>query len=743
MPRPFAVIGITFFLTLTVLSRVSENIAVAILIVSILALIPLLAVKSLRDSAVFPAACISITLAAGLFLAANEFTYKPAISLSGSTVSFTGVVTQMPQRENDRYYYLVKTEKVDNNKMKLKIRFSTKSALDVQVYDKITANVTLYTLGEHSEDSLRYYKTIGVFLGAYTLSEDIVVEDSIKKPIMYYVHQLKQNLTESILKVLPNENGGFIVALLFGNKSYLSENTISNFRAIGISHITAVSGLHLSVLLLVCLNIFDRFKIGKRSATSFSVVFVLLFMALAGFSFSVLRAGFMLLVMLAGKLLNRDADSINSIGFAVLLITLTNPFAAGYIGLQLSFFATLGIITTQKKLMASYNKMLSKMKDTGLKKLFHSIADTMMITVAASVFILPVSLIYFGRLSLISVLSNLLLIFGASLAMILGGAASVCFLIPGANFIAYPLSSVAGLSAKAIIKGSDFLAKFPFADINIDQKFVYIWLAFSLTTFALAMVLYKNSNKSHVRLTAMLCLFTLAVAAISNSLYNGNAVKITVIDAGNISASIITSKHKAALIGCGGDKYATKRIVNALEDDGIDTVDYLLIPRTTGTESKTAYDIVSTYNPKTITAPRLDCELDFLKKSESLTITQKSSSQLWENATIDYLYNENLSCAYAEISGLRVLFLFYPGCDTELIPNNWKKADILICRSKTPDNLDLTKFKSIVISTDKPLLSCTQEYDKKTGGHMFSTAGRGNIVINVKRNSGFSIQRER
>lgn len=164
MPRPFAVIGITFFLTLTVLSRVSENIAVAILIVSILALIPLLAVKSLRDSAVFPAACISITLAAGLFLAANEFTYKPAISLSGSTVSFTGVVTQMPQRENDRYYYLVKTEKVDNNKMKLKIRFSTKSALDVQVYDKITANVTLYTLGEHSEDSLRYYKTIGVFL---------------------------------------------------------------------------------------------------------------------------------------------------------------------------------------------------------------------------------------------------------------------------------------------------------------------------------------------------------------------------------------------------------------------------------------------------------------------------------------------------------------------------------------------------------------------------------------------------
>lgn len=743
MPRPFAVIGITYFLTLTVLSRVSENIAVAILIVSILGLIPLLAVKSLRDSAVFPAACISIALAAGLFLAANEFTYKPAISLSGSTVSFTGVVTQMPQRENDRYYYLVKTEKVDNNQMKLKIRFSTKNALDVQVYDKITADVTLYTLGEHSEDSLRYYKTIGVFLGAYTLSEDIVVEDGIKKPIMYYVHQLKQNLTESILKVLPNENGGFIVALLFGNKSYLSENTVSNFRVIGISHITAVSGLHLSVLLLVCLNIFDRLKIGKRSATSFSVIFVFLFMALAGFSFSVLRAGFMLLVMLAGKLLNREADSINSIGFAVLLITLINPFAAGYIGLQLSFFATLGIITTQKKLIASYNKVFSGMKDSRLKKLFYSIADTMMITVAATVFILPVSLIYFGRLSLISVLSNLLLIFGASLAMILGGAAAVCFLIPGANFIAYPLSSVAGLSAKAVIKSSGFLAKFPFADINIDQKFVYIWLAFSLATFALALVLYKKSNKSHTRLTVTLCFFTLAAAVISNSIYNGDTVKITVIDAGNISASIISSKHKAALIGCGGDEYATKRIVNTLEEHDIDTVDYLLIPRTTGTESKAAYDIVSTYTPKMITAPKLNCELDFLKKSASLKITEKSSLQLWKNSTIDYFYNENLSCAYAEISGTRVLFLFYPGCDTALIPNKWKMADVLVCRSKPPDNLDLTEFKTIVISTDKAVLPRKEEYDEKTNAHLFSTAGQGNIIIEVKKNATHSIRRGR
>lgn len=741
MPRPFAVIGITFFLTLTVLSRVSESITAGILIVSLLLLIPVLSVKRLRDSAVFPSACISIVLAACLFLAANVFIYKPSISLSGSTVPFTGVIIEKPQRENDRYYYLIKTEKVSNKNMKVKIRFSSKTALDAQVYNQITANAVIYTLGDNNEDSLRYYKSTGVFLGAYVLNDEVKITDCNHKPFMYYISQLKLRLTESILMVLPNENGGLIVALLFGNKSFLSEETISNFQKIGISHITAVSGLHLSVLLLVCLNVFDRFRLSKRNSYSFAVIFVVLFMALAGFSYSVLRAGLMLLVMLAGKLINREADSINSIGFAILLITLTNPFAAGYIGLQLSFFATLGIVSTQKKLMVPCNKLFSGMNDSNVKKTLHSIVDTVMITVAATVFILPVSLIYFGRLSLIAVLSNLLLVFGATTTMILGGIAAVCFAIPGAKIIAYPFSYAAGLLAKSIIKGSALLAKIPFAYINIDKKFIYIWLACSLITFALALILYKKSNKEYLCLTLVLCLLTLAVAVISNALYNQNIVEITVIDAGNASASIITNKQKAAIIGCGGDKFTSNRIIRSLQENDTDTLDYLLIPRTTDTESKAAYDVTSEYNPLVTIVPELNSELDFLRKSDSLTITQQATSALWERASVDYYYNENISCAYANISSLNILFIFYPGCDVSLIPQNWKKADILICRSKTPNDLDLTGFKTIIVSTDKPMLSYVGEFDKRSNCPVILTAGQGNVIIKIKKNSSFSIRR--
>lgn len=743
MPRPFAVIGITYFMALIVLSRVSENIAAIILIAALVALIPLLLIKSLRENAVFPSACLSLAFAAALLLAANEYVYKPVISLAGSTASLTGIITEKPQRENNRYYYLIKTEEINNEKIKTKIRFSSKTALDVQAYDQITVDAVLYTLGENKADSLRYYKTIGVFLGAYSLNDDVFVESTFKKPLMYHVYQLRQKLSDSILCVLPNENGGLIVALLFGNKTHLSEKAITNFRTIGISHITAVSGLHLSVLLLVCLNIFDRLKINKRAATAFSLLFALLFMALAGFSFSVLRAGFMLLVMLVGKLLNREADSINSIGFAVLLITLVNPFAAGYIGLQLSFFATLGIVTTQKKIKTSSDKLFVHMHKTNVKNLLRAIVDSVMITVVATVFILPISLVYFGRLSLISVLSNLLLVFGATTTMTLGGIAAICFLIPGINVVAYPLSYVAGLLAKSIIRGSEFLSNFPITDIGINEKFIYIWLSASFITLALTLLLYKKSNKSNVRLAGILCLLTLAVAVISNSFHNKDTVKITVVDAGNISASIITNRHKAALIGCGGDQYAASRIMHSLEERDVHTLDYLLIPRTSKTESKAAYDIVSRHNPTMTIVPELNYELEFLKKFDSVKITGQCTSQLWENLKVTYLNKEDLSCAYADISGLKILFLFFPGCDVDLIPENWKKADILICRSKVPYNLDIKGFNAIVVSTETPLLYAEEKHERKLNSNLFSTGGRGNIIIEVRKNSVFSIRRER
>jgi predicted membrane metal-binding protein len=86
-----------------------------------------------------------------------------------------------------------------------------------------------------------------------------------------------------------------------------------------------------------------------------------------GFSPSVSRAGFMVLMLYGGKLVNAQADSLNSLGLSVLILSVLNPFAPGHIGLQLSFFATLGIVLSANSLteIAERLRLFSERKHSG------------------------------------------------------------------------------------------------------------------------------------------------------------------------------------------------------------------------------------------------------------------------------------------------------------------------------------------------------------------------------------------
>jgi competence protein ComEC len=743
MPRPFAVVGITFFVTLSFLSFVSEKVLIYTLAISLIGLVPVFAFNRFKNPSVIPTAWLTVVLACIVLLSANELFYKPAIEYSGKTSIITGVITDNPKRENGRYYYNIVTEKINNDPMKMKLRFSSALPIDAKLYDRITAKATTYILGENNEDSLRNYKTSGMFLGAFLVDELIIVESDIRKPLMFHIMTLKQQLTNNICELLPNENGGLIIALLFGNKSYLSEKTIINLREIGISHIMAVSGLHLSIFLLVIINTLETIKLNKRLSYFLVAIFVLLFMALAGFSASVLRAGFMFLVVILGKLINREADSINSLGLAVLIITIVNPFSAGYIGLQLSFFATLGILTSRGKIVKLLKNKTKNVDNRLVNYITNIVLETVAMTVAASIFTFPILLIYFHRISLVSVLSNLILVFGATSAMIIGSVAAILFMVPGLSVFAYPSSLIAGLFAKAVLKISDILARIPFASINLSSEHYYIWLSFSLIIFAVSLVLYKMKGKAYFKLTAIICSFALTAVITGERFININTTKITVVDSGNASSIVLSYKHSAAIIGCGGDEYSAKKIIKVLENTNTRSIDLMLIPRAAQTESGALKGLLDKYNPEHIIIPQHTSELSFLKKRENIEIENNTQHELWPGTTIEYLYSDNTSCAYANISGTDILFLFLPGSDLSGIPKSWKNAEILVCRSKPPTGLDITGFHTIILSTDIPLLPMKAAELKEHGIKLYTTVTNGNITVKIKDNSMFSTKGEK
>ncbi len=739
MPRPFAVIGITFFMTLLILSYLNESAAIIILVIAGVCLIPVLCIKSFREQGVLPSAFLAVMAGCIMFLAGNEYKYKPAIALAGDKVNINGNIIDLPSKENGRFYYIIKTNTIDRKNIKIKIRLSCAKPLQAEPYDTINTEATIYILGNNNEDSLQYYKTTGVFLGAYSYS-DITVISTQNKPLMYQILSIKQALLKNINELLPNENGGLVIALLLGNKSYLSENNLENFRNIGISHIIAISGLNLSIFLLIFLDIFERLKLNKRFVYFLSLLFVMIVMALAGFSASVLRAGIMLIILILGKLINKEADALNSIGLSLFIICVFNPLGAGYVGLQLSFFATLGIVTFQKKIAKPLDNIADRISDNIIRKIFKFINETLSVTVVSFIFTLPTIFITFKKVALISILSNLLLVYSSTISMVFGGISALTMRFKSLDFISNPAAIIAGIFAKYILKCSDLLAKISFSNINVSNTYLQIWLAGALLIIAVSVIIFIRNNKSYFKLSLILCAATLMIGYTSFYYFNRDITQITVASVENASAAIVSKGKRAVLIGCGGNDFSAGNIFYALDKNNLKTLDLLLIPRTANTESQSVANIIARYKIKRIIVPELDYDLDFLSYYNNIKVSKNEKISLWNDAKLDYIYSEDSSCAYADIEGLKVLFIFYPGCNVSHIPQYWKNADILICREQPPLNLNCLKFGTVVISGDEEIGMREAEIIVAKGGNAICTEKNRNIVIRVNANRAYSVK---
>ena len=113
-----------------------------------------------------------------------------------------------------------------------------------------------------------------------------------------------------------------MAGMAFGFKSGISTETTRMFRALGVSHLLAVSGLHTALLAQAMLALLRFLKTPRKAASLLTAGFVLLFVALTGFTPSAVRAGVMSMVMLLGLLFGREPDSLNSLGLALLVIAL-------------------------------------------------------------------------------------------------------------------------------------------------------------------------------------------------------------------------------------------------------------------------------------------------------------------------------------------------------------------------------------------------------------------------------------
>lgn len=409
--------------------------------------------------------------------------------------------------------------------------------------DRLTGVFRLRLTMPREGENSTWLQGKGIFLTGYQRG-DITLEPSETMPIRGYPALLRHRITKILQALFPEELSAFAKALLLGDARDLSYSLNTAFKISGIRHIVAVSGLHISIVYsLICLVTLRR----RFLTAVVGMPLLLLFAAVAGFTPSALRACIMVWLMMLAMVFDREYDPPTALSFAVLVMLMGNPLAVTSVSLQLSAGCVAGIQLFQEPI----NKWLKQRipEITGFPgKLRSLFCGSISVSLSASSLITPLCAWYFGTVSLVGILTNLLTLWVVNLVFI--GLVIACVLWPVWSGGAVWMGKLLAWPIRYVMGAANVLASFPLAAVYTKSIYVIFWLVFLYVLLAVFLTMKKK------RPGVLLCSATLGLcAALLASWWEPLAwdTSITMLDVGQGQAILLQTEGKTILVDCGGD----------------------------------------------------------------------------------------------------------------------------------------------------------------------------------------------
>ena len=209
---------------------------------------------------------------------------------------------------------------------------------------KVYGKVFIYqkATNEGQFDAFEYYSAKRIYASIKALRLEIL--DEHISLIGQNMFLLKQKMRESLLSLYPKEKAGVLSAMLLGDKDLLEEEIKQLYQKNGISHILAISGLHISMLCMGLFRLLRSIGVSVKLSISITILFLSFYVCYTGGSTSSLRAGIMCIVLLSAKLFRRNYDLLSALALASILVTAIRPMELTSAGFLLSFGAVLGVV---------------------------------------------------------------------------------------------------------------------------------------------------------------------------------------------------------------------------------------------------------------------------------------------------------------------------------------------------------------------------------------------------------------
>ena len=462
-------------------------------------------------------------------------------------------VVREEYRSDDYVLYSVRLLQIGEERTKISATLSCHSAEDFAPMDRVIAMAELSAFEERNRDGALLHASIDKEMPIYLqrTSETISWQNFLRSPsgIRVLSERAQRLLRETMLSQLGERVGGLASAFFLGDRSALSEAAVRDFSRSGTSHLMAVSGLHFSILFGALDLLLRGLCCPKKGRIFFLSIGSIAFLFLTGFSMSACRAAMMLYALYFAFLIREEHDSITALFLSFSLIVFLSPYAIVDLGLWMSFLATLGILTLYPLLSEKIPRARGR---AHLRKLFlNSFREALiliLLTLIATLFLLPVLWLYFGEVSIVSLLANPIVSPLANLFLI---SIPIWLLSSRIPFLSAIVGAFLRGVASAILSVIDFFSKAPLATVSLNYAFCRVLIPlFSLAMIAVLLLRFRRKWLVFVPPILLILVFSLCFVIVRMSERVPNVEYIS--QRGGEEAILISDGDAAAICDMSG-----------------------------------------------------------------------------------------------------------------------------------------------------------------------------------------------
>ena len=527
----------------------------------------------------------------------------------------TGTVKSIPTTNNPsktKFYLKAQSGNFDGNKAEnleaetIVTLYDTKENISkIKIADKLELKGKLRSpiraKNPSQFDYANYLKNKQVFSTFYVQSggwKVIAKPDNFAGRFMQKLNDTRNNILEHHKKYIKSPNIEVLGGIVFGDDAINPPDEIKNsFINSGLLHILAASGMNVSLIFGIWYFIGCRLRLNHRFVVLLGALLVAFYTLMTGLGASVLRAAIMIEYIILGKLIDRSANSISLIFLVAFLMLLYNPAMINDVGFQLSFVVTFALIFYAQP-------VLEKVKN----KVFEYVSGAILIPVIAQLWAAPIQMFYFNSFAVYSIAANFLIAPFIAIISFLGFVSSILAMIPFDAFadkVCMFSSVLLNPVVTVLIKISDYFANLPNALLTTTHPDIFRIIIYYSMLVVIGLGLRSKFNNRKT-LSLLLILFMMFVVTFKPA--NKNELEILVFDVGNADSFLIkTPENKyimidtahGALEGSSSGFSQADSIMNKyLKDNGIKTLDILLLTHFDSDHSGGAVDVMKTVKVK-------------------------------------------------------------------------------------------------------------------------------------------------